>query len=319
MRIALVYIAGYGRSGSTLLEGIMSCQPGMVALGEVSFLMSHWQDNAAACACQANIGTCSFWSPICKRFLSEVAMAPGDIYKLQQKVEACRTRRLMHLKPWATTSDIKRYQVVMTRLYDAIKDSCPPGTTHLIDSSKTAYTSAMKPQHLLQNRAVDLYVIHLIRDLRGVIWSIVFRGLNRRLDQKLSSKASMPGARAIVGWIAANRAADRLRLLLPIARYYRLRYEDLVSKPEAVLKNLGAFLGVDFSGVAQKIDEGIIPPLRHQVGGNRMRKEQRLLLRPDFQWRIRLQRRYRIAARILAGSRLQFYGYESVFDDEERK
>lgn len=57
----VIYIAGYGRSGSTILEMALSTIPGFRALGEV---MNLTFAPPATCECGADVRTCPFWSQV---------------------------------------------------------------------------------------------------------------------------------------------------------------------------------------------------------------------------------------------------------------
>ncbi len=61
--IKLVYIGGYGHSGSTLLEYLLTASPHVLACGEVtSVLREHGWKNR--CTCGERIKQCPVWGPI---------------------------------------------------------------------------------------------------------------------------------------------------------------------------------------------------------------------------------------------------------------
>ena len=60
----VIYIAGYGRSGSTLLERILNCNKKLFALGEIANLLSLINDRDSLCSCGRYIYQCEFWSNI---------------------------------------------------------------------------------------------------------------------------------------------------------------------------------------------------------------------------------------------------------------
>jgi hypothetical protein len=45
-------MAGYGRSGSTLLERILNCNKKLFALGEIANLLSLINDRDSLCSCE---------------------------------------------------------------------------------------------------------------------------------------------------------------------------------------------------------------------------------------------------------------------------
>jgi hypothetical protein len=48
-------------------------------------------------------------------------------------------------------------------------------------------------------------------------------------------------------WETAEACWDRLRAQLPPARYHEVRYEELIRAPEATLRGICAFIGIDYS------------------------------------------------------------------------
>lgn len=69
----LVYITGSGRSGSTLLDMLLSTHPDVAALGEVHrFSMNIGREEAAyRCTCGKTLENCEFWSAVIDRLKFE--------------------------------------------------------------------------------------------------------------------------------------------------------------------------------------------------------------------------------------------------------
>ena len=63
-----------------------------------------------------------------------------------------------------------------------------------------------------------------------------------------------------------------------------IRYEDFVMDPSMVLKQIGALIGEDLSGLVS--DSALTNPskVRHTVGGNRVRMQKDIYIKPDFAW-----------------------------------
>jgi hypothetical protein len=59
-----VFIVGYTRSGSTLLEQLLSIAPGTVAVGEMAYLWEQKVRNNSYCGCGSKWTNCSFWKSI---------------------------------------------------------------------------------------------------------------------------------------------------------------------------------------------------------------------------------------------------------------
>ena len=59
----LVYIGGYGHSGSTLLEYLLAASPEAVACGEVASVLRD-RDRKGKCTCRRPIRECPVWGPL---------------------------------------------------------------------------------------------------------------------------------------------------------------------------------------------------------------------------------------------------------------
>ena len=80
----------------------------------------------------------------------------------------------------------------------------------------------------------DARFIHIVRDARDVAWSMIAKGLAGNTYF------------AVEDWLAAEALWSRLRRELPPDRWTEIRYETLVTQPEATLTGLCEFLGVPF-------------------------------------------------------------------------
>jgi hypothetical protein len=280
-----------------------------VGLGELSFFFELLFDSEARCSCGTYLQDCPFWEPICNKFLTITDETPQDLFQLQRQVEGVGIWKGLWPVRKKLAGKAKRFEKTMRLLYDLIWEQTPPHTRYIIDSSKTAYTFTNKAKALFELCQMDLRVIHLVRDVRGVMWSMISKGLNRDLDRHRSSKARLAGIRALAGWVHANKAADSIQEFLPSDRYLRIRYEDLVTKPNYVLHEIGQFIALDLQDVTNMLMAGPIPLNSHQITGNRIRQQKTLSIRPDLAWVDNLSTRHRLLAEIIASRQLKEYGY----------
>src|SRR3546814_13178933 len=61
-------VAGYGRSGTTLLDIALGEQPAIMGAGEVTTLARHVWDRGEYCACGARVRDCPQWNAIVTRW-----------------------------------------------------------------------------------------------------------------------------------------------------------------------------------------------------------------------------------------------------------
>ena len=68
-KIKVIYIAGEGRSGSTLLERMLGQINDIVSVGELRFFWNQGSVGSQLCGCEKPLNECEFWSevfaPIC--------------------------------------------------------------------------------------------------------------------------------------------------------------------------------------------------------------------------------------------------------------
>lgn len=305
--LKIVYIAGYGRSGSTVLERVISSNPSIRAAGELRRLGELSLDPRARCSCDAPLRECGFWGPVIEEIFGkcEFVERVKTYYSIQLAHESWRNWRFLGMKGWMARGPGGEYVDLSRRMLMAIQRRMGPEEKFLVDSSKTAYMSVYRPQCLARTEACDIHVIHLVRDCRGVVWSIK-RGLNRDLEKGVGKPAQFAVLRAILGWSLANVAANRLREFFPENRYLRIRYEDLTSRTEDVLKKIGQFLGVQFESEIMQTEEGVDT---HQIGGNRIRFRKMIQIAADKEWEASLGWCPKVFTKLITYPLSRGYGY----------
>lgn len=270
--VSITYIGGYGRSGSTVLGTLLNSAPGMVHAGELSFLPIEWPDPLRRCSCRARFSECNVWGPL----------DPGRLLKSE---DWNRLRRLESLRalPRVILGLVTARERVAVRRYvrDVLeKLSRTTGCQVLVDSSKTARSTAARPFLLARVGGADIRVIHLVRDGRKCLQSLIKTGSNWQLEGRAGAK--QPGIlRVSLGWVMANVSLSVLGPLWFRGRYKRIRFEDLLESPEEVLAQLELMLACDLSTVRQAIREKRPFSVGHVLGGNRLRFEGEITLLPS--------------------------------------
>lgn len=300
----IVYIAGYGRSGSTLLDMILGQHPAVVSAGEVTTLSRHVWAQREYCSCGKTAPECERWGEIGSTWLArpdDAASLPA-YHRLQADVEAIVSPvRLLRRTLFRRAFD--RYAARTLLLFDAIRSQS--GKDIVIDSSKLPGRALA----LHATGAVDLRVIHLVRDGRGVAASMLRPyevDAKAGLQKKLVSK---PAFRTAIRWCLVNLAAEMLRRRVGPQRYLQIRYEDFIADPRAGLAAIGELTGLDFAPIADALMRGdAIHPV-HQIAGSRLRMTKSIRLERSDDWRTRLSPRQRAHFDLLGGWLLRRYGY----------
>jgi len=294
----VLYIAGYGRSGSTLLERILSSHPLITGLGEVEYLTRNSKKLEALCSCGTKLKTCPQW----KEILSQLDLKYdwSMVKKEQNKADSW--------KPFLNKKSGKypHYDQFNSELYYLLSQQNQK-TKYLIDSSKTARLNYHRPASLLR-QGISVKIIHLIRDGRGSMWSLINRGSNRLLEENGSGKVPLPAARALFSWNLANIGALKWKKKAP-SNYLQIRYEDFTQNPQKILREIQQYLDIDLTHQIQLITEQQPLPTLHQAAGNRNRSEKITRIKEDNQWRECLPIFHKTLFRLVSHKLAKQFGY----------
>ena len=302
----VLYIGGFGRSGSTLVERILGQLPGFCSAGEIVFLWQRGLLDGQLCGCGTPVPECDFWTRVGKTaFGGWDQIDASEMLALQKRVDRNRYIPSMvapRLRP-AAQADFDRYTDVLSRLYRGIGEVA--GARVVIDASKHASTAFL----LRKVPNVDLRVVHLVRDSRGVAYSWT---KEVKKPEVTGDDAFMPvysPSSSGRQWVAYNLLFDALGL---IDKTMILRYEALMAQPreglgrilahadEPITPESFAFLGDGWVDLA----------CDHTVAGNPMRFHQgRLDLRLDQAWTTKLPERDRKVVTAITWPLQLRYGY----------
>jgi len=324
----VLYIGGFGRSGSTLVERILGQLPGFCSAGEIVFLWQRGLIDGQLCGCGTPVPECDFWTRVGKTaFGGWDQIDAHEMLALQKRVDRNRYIPSMvapRLRP-AAQADFERYTDVLSRLYRGIGEVA--GARVVIDASKHASTAFL----LRKVPNLDLRVVHLVRDSRGVAYS--WTKEIKKPEVTGGDDAFMPQyspTSSGLQWVAYNLLFDALGALTALPGgapeapgTMILRYEALMAEPRAGLERIlahadepvtadsFAFLGDSPGGPGVPPGSGWVDlGCDHTVAGNPMRFHQgRLDLRLDQAWTTKLPERDRKVVTAITWPLQLRYGY----------
>lgn len=286
--MTVLFIGGLGRSGSTLLERILCELPGVCAMGEVVHLWQRGLVDDEVCGCGHAFSRCAFWRDVGDAaFGGWAGMDVAEFLALKDSVD--RTRFVPRLTGPALTPGVRRrvaaYDEVYRRLYEAV--GAVSGCGVLVDSSKHVSLACC----LRWSEAIDLRVLHVVRDARAVAYSwskTVARPEAVEDSAEGAYMARWPAGKTALHWNAQNLGFGLLARRG--VRTLRVRYEDFAASPATTLREIAAFAGV---GEAVELpfdgESAVRLSLNHQVAGNPLRfRTGRVELRADEAWRTEL-------------------------------
>ncbi|MGH2939853.1 MAG: sulfotransferase [Solirubrobacterales bacterium] len=298
--LKVLFIGGYGRSGSTLLDRVLGQVPGFLSVGELRHVFQEGFVENRRCGCGEPFRECDFWRAVMRRAFDRLEGAePEELTALQRRVDRWW---LLPQLGWGLGTpgrrrDVDRYRDVLRRLYAAI--AAESGAAVLIDSSKdVSHGYALRGL----GDDLDLHVLHLVRDSRAVAWSWQRRKFNPGNGADMNRYSLL---RTSAEWSAINALT---RLHRPTgARYRTLHYGDFAADPAAAVGEVLAFLGE--SGRPNPVSERTVHlGSDHTAAGNpnRFRKGE-VEITPDEEWREAMPTAGRLLVGALTAASLRRY------------
>lgn len=296
----VLYIAGWGRSGSTILDNILGEVDGFFTGGELHQIWDRGLLQNRPCGCGAPFRECELWT----RILREAFGDPGalDVHRIVAEGQtALRTRHLPTLAARGPVAG-RAYLDATARLYEGIAHVT--GAEVIVDSSKLpsyGYVLGSLPD-------VELSVVHLVRDPRATSWS----WLRRKPMPDASGVRPMtrhhPAHNAVM-WNVTNSAVRLLRRDRR-DRVLLVRYEDFVQEPRRWSERVLELVGEGGRALPFVDDSAVQLSSNHTVSGNPSRFATGLVqLKPDDEWRTGMHRRDKVLVTALTTPLLSRYGY----------
>lgn len=304
-RVKVVYIAGRGRSGSTLIDSVFGQILGFFSGGEIALGGRRLAENGL-CGCGQSIRGCPIWEPVLTRAFGDLDLAIremrgffaigrqlGDWPALMMGRADAGFRRRHH----AAIEQIDS-------LYSTI--AAVTGCRVIVDSSK------FPPYGLALGLAsrIDLYVLHVVRDPRAVAYSwLRQKPAERSAAEPLHRRQFGPSASAW-RWLLANGLSERSFGSMG-DRYRRVRYEDFVTAPHATLTDLLAWVGEGGMPPSSLAEGRVVLRPTHAISGNPSRfNTGSVALRLDDDWKCRMGRLDKTVVSALTWPLRGRYGYD---------
>jgi hypothetical protein len=235
----VVYLAGFGRSGSTLVERLLASAPGWTNVGELVDLARSVAPADERCGCGERFSACQVWTAVGERAFGGWSPQVWDRLAALQRATA-RQRHLpsllSHRPPSAALRELRASYAAIYRAVAEVTDS-----RVVVDASKGPALGAA----LAGAPQLDVRLLNVVRDPRAVAWSW------RRTVERPHATAGtgseemwrIPVSRSAAQWSALQLEVGATARLagVPAAR---VRYEDVVADPVGTLAAATADLGL---------------------------------------------------------------------------
>jgi len=307
MKPRVLYICGWGRSGTTIVDRVLGEAPGFVSVGE---LRSLWDADPTVqrCGCGRTVAECRVWGPVLGAMSAASGYTVGSVKALRD--EAARSRHLLGL--WRSARNPTRqalpaaasYGDVLTATYAAVR--ALTGAAIVVDSSKhpaEAMLLAARPD-------IDLTVLHVVRDPRGSAFSWSRRSRETAGEGWREGLAPRALASSSAWWTTWNFVAESMLKPLLGSRYLFLRYEDVMTSPRDQLGGVVQRLGISAGDLPFVSEHEVVLGPSHTVAGNPNRMGSGMVkLELDSEWRGALRGFALAKATVPALPMLHHFGY----------
>ena len=304
--IPYVCMPGSPYTGSTLLGMLMGNHPACASIGAATGLTARVDLSTYLCSCGKRFADCWFWERIARRTIElehPVTVFQKGFWNTHVRVSDRRSVNGLIVSSLGNASltaardaVIGKVGPVARRISEARLSSWSLARAVLEVTGKRVFVDTardhQRPRHLAGMPRLDVKVIHLVRDPRGNVASIM-------------KHTGVGIGKAARQWRHYNVEADRIRGPFGPESWMLLRYEELCSDPQGTLDRVSRFIGVEPAPISTLLE----PSERHVIG-NSMRLRALDEIREDLSWRSTLRTRdLRTIARIV-GTTSHRLGYE---------
>ena len=299
-RTRILYIAGSGRSCTTLLGHILGQVKGVCFVGEAMY--GWWVLGDRLCGCGAPLEGCKFWNTVRRKASNGRSPEPSEFFGLG------RLARWRHLPLTLLRHHAHRLEARYgqhwhgtERLYELV--ATLSGAKVIVDSSKSVPYGRM----LSLLPALDVYVVHLVRDARAVAhaWKRWKPAPDRSSAPYMRRRGLLRSAAA---WSVSNVGTE-LFCSAP-ERYLRVRYEDFAERPRESVERI-LRLVIDRSAALPFVGERTVDlEPTHSIKGNPDRLIQigPIEVKLDDRWQAEMAARDRRLVTALTWPLLARYG-----------
>jgi len=259
----ILYVMGTGRSGTTILEVLLTNDEGITGTGELKHIFRDAFERDLQCSCGNSGHRCELWA----RVLHASGWTPEDCRELGTTTEQVESHANFPLVYLGIESKQARelHAKASTTLFRSVARIT--GSSVIVDSSKYP-ARALLLERLYPGK---VKVLCITRSAAGLIAAF----------QKKNDAEQRPKRRFAVAvyylYVLLCMRLVRARLR---ERCFVIRFEDLSRNPLDVLAKIEQWSGYSFSSAIRKAAGGDWFDVGHIMTGNRLRKKGRVKFDP---------------------------------------
>jgi len=256
----ILYVMGTGRSGSTILEILLSANDEVCSVGELTYIFKDGYAADETCACGAAFRDCDFWRSVQGR----LSLSPCESHQYAG---------LFHNIDWhmgffklifrcVSRENVSSYNRINEMLYEAC--ASVTGKKVIVDSSK--YPARALMLHRLFRSSVK--IICLTRSPGGLLNAF----------QKAGVEQPAKSPFAVFAYYSFVLLCCRLVSLITKNVLF-ITFEELKTLPVETIRKIEKFTGISFEQTIQTLEENAAFTPGHIITGNRLRKQKSIYFR----------------------------------------
>jgi hypothetical protein len=297
VRPKVLFIAGWQRSGTTLIGDLLGSTGGAQHVGELEYL--RWpKHKSGLCGCGRPFEECEYWRPVLESDF------PFEEWHALRYTTARSKGLPRDYWRFRRQGEVSRYARLQADLYRRIWSASP---VPIVDSSKrpsAAFAAVVSGE-------IDIHVLHVVRDPRAIAYSSAYRAKGHNADGGGQPMRHRGMRETSLKWLVVNGALQRfVRPLVADGQYLRLRYEDFAQAPATSFDRILAWAGLEQQTRPFLDATTASLGVTHTAMGNPNRFSRGAVeVRPDMTWRAELPDREKAMVTALTAPLLLRYGY----------
>lgn len=257
---------GAGRSGTTALATFLGSNKDILTIGEMHQFFEHIEENKR-CACGDHLETCRIWSGVLQNLPEDFIEKAADYRSYCARFEY-HSSLIDYITNRFSNEESEKYLYIAETVFTAISKA--NDQKYLLDSAKYIGRAI----GLGRSDKINLRIIYVIRDVRGVIHSF-----SKNVQSPRNPLST------IFYYLMVNIAAEFIYICTPKNKIIKIKYEDFVEEPLAQLERLEGFLELDLEDIKNNIINNRHFNMCHIIGGNRLKTNKSIYLEKHISWK----------------------------------
>ncbi len=306
-KIKVLNIMGWGRSGSTILGSVLGSCKDFFFGGELRNIWKLSLLDNRLCGCGIHLRKCNFWSKVFDQGFGGIKNIDArQITEIIEKLKISYYSRLAPIKFLPFGEKYFKFHALslteVEKLFLSIQEvtNCKV----IVDTTKSPLWGYLLS--LMDN--LDVYVIHLIRDPRGIAYSRQKKIIQPDKEKTIYLER-FNSFNSSLKWNVRNLLSEYLWKKNK-DKYLMVKYEDFAKKPKMVISTILDFISESDVSTPFVSRNEVELSINHSAWGNPSRfKTGKIELKSDEEWKNKLNIFDKLVSTACTFPLLLKYGY----------